>query len=56
VTVFIYLRDEVLEDGHPLYRKLRRRINEKEYREAVELARNAEDAVWIVRIRDRAVR
>jgi len=32
---------KVLEDDHPLYPKLRRRITGKEYREAVELARNA---------------
>jgi putative pyruvate formate lyase activating enzyme len=32
---------KVLEDGHPLHPKLRRRITGKEYREAVELARGA---------------
>jgi uncharacterized Fe-S radical SAM superfamily protein PflX len=32
---------KVLEDGNPLYQKLRRRISGKEYREAVEAARNA---------------
>ena|GEM_PF-2745429 len=38
MTVFFYLRDEVLEDGHPLYPKLRRRITREEYRQAVEWA------------------
>jgi putative pyruvate formate lyase activating enzyme len=32
---------KVLENGHPLYPKLRRRITEKEYKEAVEFARVA---------------
>jgi putative pyruvate formate lyase activating enzyme len=32
---------KVLEEAHPLYKKLRRRINVREYREAVEFARRA---------------
>ena len=32
---------KVLEDGHPLYPKLRRRITAREYQDAVGMARNA---------------